>query len=300
MRSVLTVPPGAGRAKRTIDHGRLGHPGRLAEGLSERRHPAQGHHDQGLSGAHQPVPRHPAEDHQPVALVQLPEPRLLLLAARRGPRPPRHPLGRDHGRPRRRASFTPRRCPNSTTRSPRRLPPPDDKSVPARHPGLFRRRRGPPLRPLRPPAVRLVPLPGARGDASRTAIGRRSSGSPRFRSPSSTPGRTRLLPRGAPQPHPARVALEEGSRRAALFLRRPLRSQRGDAAVGPGDAEALVADRREAWASRSSRSPAATSRGSPNSTRCSSARRPRSTITPTALPAAPCRRACRSSTTRSR
>ena len=52
--------------------------------------------------------------------------------------------------------------------------------------------------------------------------------------------------------------------------------------------------------STSSRSPAGSSPSSPSTTRCSSARPPRSTTTPTASPAAPGRRACRSSTTRSR
>ena len=52
--------------------------------------------------------------------------------------------------------------------------------------------------------------------------------------------------------------------------------------------------------STSSRSPAASSPSSPNTTGCSSARPPRSTTTPTASRAAPGRRACRSSTTRSR
>ena len=52
--------------------------------------------------------------------------------------------------------------------------------------------------------------------------------------------------------------------------------------------------------STSSRSPSASSPSSPNTTACSSARPPRSTTTPTASRAAPGRRACRSSTTRSR
>ena len=52
--------------------------------------------------------------------------------------------------------------------------------------------------------------------------------------------------------------------------------------------------------STSSRSPGASSPSSPNMTGSSSARPPRSTITPIASPAAPGRKACRSSTIRSR
>ena len=52
--------------------------------------------------------------------------------------------------------------------------------------------------------------------------------------------------------------------------------------------------------STSSRSPSASSPSSPNTTACSSARPPRSTTTPIVSPAAPGRRACRSSTIRSR
>jgi hypothetical protein len=52
--------------------------------------------------------------------------------------------------------------------------------------------------------------------------------------------------------------------------------------------------------STSSRSPGANSPRSPNMTACSSARPPRSTTTPIGSPAAPGRRECRSSTTRSR
>ena len=175
----------------------------------------------------------------------------------------------------------------------------NDKSLPAPPPRLFRRGRGSPLRPLRPAALRLVPLSGARGhhrerrpsadQAPRLGAGHQAH-----------PARAALLPRGAPHPHPPRMALEEGPRRAALFLRRPLRSERGDAAVRPADAQALVADRREAGRRGRADHRSATSRGSPSSMRCSSARRRRSTTTPTASPAARCRKACRSSTTRSR
>ena len=90
-------------------------------------------------------------------------PRLLLLAARRGARPPRHPLGRDDHRSRRPPALRPgaartRRCARQGARQRRR----QDRA--GAHPGLFRRGRGPPLRPFRPAALRLVPLPGARGD----------------------------------------------------------------------------------------------------------------------------------------
>ena len=115
-------------------------------------------------------------------------------------------------------------------------------------------------------------------------------------------GEAELLPRGAAPPHQARMARPQGahaSRKydlAVLLRSRTRRCRRRSPALD----QALGAHRREAAASRSSRSPSATSPSSPNSTRCSSARPPRSTTTPTASPAAPCRRACRSSTTRSR
>ena len=88
--------------------------------------------------------------------------------------------------------------------------------------------------------------------------------------------------------------------RRQIRPRGALRSEREDGAVLAGVDQAFRAHRREACRSTSSRSPSASSPSSPNSTACSSARPPRSTITPTASPAAPGRKACRSSTIRSR
>ena len=113
-------------------------------------------------------------------------------------------------------------------------------------------------------------------------------------------GEARVLPRVAAQSHQARMARSQGAHRRQVRPRRALRSEREDGALLAGVDQALRAHRREACRSMSSRSPSASSPSSPNSTACSSARPPRSTTTPTASPAAPGRKACRSSTIRSR
>ena len=169
----------------------------------------------------------------------------------------------------------------------------------APHPRLFRHRRGPPLRPLRPAALRLVPLPGARGH--RREWRPPADQAPRRRAgDQAVAGRAAALSRGAPRAHHA----ANGARRRTARRRAtpsppstiPTRSCRRPASRRSSTGRASP----RSSASRSSRSPSATWRGSPSSTRCSSARPRRSTITPTASRGGRCRRACRSSTTRSR
>ena len=155
------------------------------------------------------------------------------------------------------------------------------------------------LRIVRAAAVRLVPLSGARSDrrSRRLAFDRPH---PAAQYHPARQWRGRVLSRVAAQSHQARLARSQGAHRRQVRPRRALRCEREDGALLAGVDQALRAHRREACRSMSSRSPSASSPSSPNSTACSSARPPRSTITPTASPAAPGRKACRSSTIRSR
>ena len=155
------------------------------------------------------------------------------------------------------------------------------------------------LRGVRPAAVRLVPLPGAGGDGRarhRLSIDRiRPRNITRLANGEATFFRESL------HQHTKREWRDPKARTVAKYdLAVLLRSQREDAAVLARLDQAFRPHRREACRSMSSRSPAGSSRSSPNSTGCSSARPPRSTITPIASRAAPGRRACRSSTIRSR
>ena len=100
--------------------------------------------------------------------------------------------------------------------------------------------------------------------------------------------------------HQARMARPEGAHRAEIRPRGALRSEREDGAVVAGLDQAHGAHRREALGRRRADHAPRSLPSSPSSTACSSARPPRSTTTPTASPAAPGRRACRSSTIRSR
>ena len=293
---VPTIPAVQG----TLRHGRLGHSGRHAEGFSERRHAAQGHHHQGLSRALQSLPRHAAEDHQSVALLRLSEPRLLLLAARRGARPSRHPSVEtmvDLGA----RQLYAQALPELDDALAKALAAADDKTVPHAHP----RPISAPSRTdrfdrfgrllfdwFRCPVLEVTVENGGRPQIKRLAA---------VPVTKLSPAELALLPRGAARPHHAANGARRRTRAAPRYLlRRPLRSEREAAAVQHQARSSTGRASPRSSASRSSRSPAATSPGSPSSTRCSSARRRRSTITPTASPAAPCRRACRSSTIRSR
>ena len=152
---------------------------------------------------------------------------------------------------------------------------------------------------VRAAAVRLVPLPGARGQRRARHTGCRSSASGRATSPgwptarrascasrcTSTPSANGATPRRAR----SRNTISRCSTIPTRRWRRPRRPRSSTWRASP-----------RSFRSTSSRSRAASSPSSPNTTACSSARPPRSTTTPTASPAAPGRRACRSSTTRSR
>ena len=183
-RSASTAPPAAGLPSRTTGHGRLGHPRRRREGLSERRHAAQGHHHQGLPGADQPVPA--AAGRRSSTCPARSPTRAAATTARCSPRPA--------------ATASSPRSRRWSTSAPRQLyaqalPELDDalakalaaghgdKTVPARllvFFGTVEDRRFDRFGRLlfdwfRCPVLEVT---------SRTATARRSSGSPRFRSPS--------------------------------------------------------------------------------------------------------------------
>ena len=167
-------------------------------------------------------------------------------------------------------------------------------------PGLLRHRARPALRVVRAAAVRLVPLPGAGGDrrARHLALDRAH---PAAQHHPARQRRGRVPARVAAPAHQARMARSQGAHAVAKYdLAVLLRSQREDAAVLAGLDQAYRAHRREAVGRRRADHQAGSSRSSPNTTACSSARPPRSTTTPTVSRAAPGRRACRSSTIRSR
>ena len=83
-----------------------------------------------------------------------------------------------------------------------------------------------------------------------------------------------------------------------LFARRAARSAGSASAILSRDAATFAAHRREAVGRGRASSPAGSSRNWPNSMACSSARPPRSTISPIASRNAPEPKACRSSTIR--
>ena len=155
------------------------------------------------------------------------------------------------------------------------------------------------FRVVRPAPVRLVPLPGAggHGRARRMAVDRPHPAAqpdaprPTARRPSSawrctsTPSGNGAIPRRARSPNTTSPCCTTRTRRCRR--RRWPRSSTSRASP-------------RSFRSTSSRSRGASSRSSPSTTACSSARPPRSTTTPTALRGAPGRRACRSSTIRSR
>ena len=167
--------------------------------------------------------------------------------------------------------------------------------------GLVRESR---LRELRQAAVRLVSLPRDRGlgRGRRRAFGRlgldREDQAAADRQ--ARPRGNAVLPRRAAHPYEARMARSEDAPAGALFARGAARSRGGAAALEHSRRSNISARSAKDYPSMSSRSPRRISPILPSSTRSSSARRPRSTTTPIASPGAPPRRACRSSTTRSR
>ena len=98
----------------------------------------------------------------------------------------------------------------------------------------------------------------------------------------------------------ARLARPQGADGREIRPRRALRSEREDGAVLAGLDQAFRAHRRADVGRRRADHAPATGRARRIRRAASSARPPRSTITPTASRAAPGRRACRSSTIRSR
>ena len=159
--------------------------------------------------------------------------------------------------------------------------------------------RDPRFEVVRAPVVRLVPLPGARSDRRAGRPGCRSTAFARAISPGSPmarpsffasrctiiPSANGAIPRPARSPNTISPCSTIRTRKW-----RPRRLPRSSI---------LRASPRKCR-STSSRSPSASLPSWPSSTGCSSAKPPRSTITPTASPVAPGRKACRSSTIRSR
>ena len=114
-------------------------------------------------------------------------------------------------------------------------------------------------------------------------------------------GGARLLPAGARGPHRPHLGDRQDPDAGQVHPRRAARSPGEAAAVRDQESIrhfAKVAQRFSIDVEPITRR--ATSTSLPNTMRCSSARPPRSTTTPIALPGAPSRRACRSSTTRNR
>ena len=166
-------------------------------------------------------------------------------------------------------------------------------------PGLLRHRARPALRVVRAAAVRLVPLPGAGGQrrARQLALDRPH---PAAQHHAARQRRGELPARGAAPAHQARMARPQGAHGREIRPRGAVRSRTRRCRRRRRPRSSTWRASPRSCRSTSSRSPSASSPSSPNTTACSSARPPRSTTTPTASRAAPGRRACRSSTIRSR
>ncbi len=105
--------------------------------------------------------------------------------------------------------------------------------------------RDEPLRAVRPAAVRLVPLPGARSDRRyrrHLAVDRPH---PAAHHHPARQRRSRVLPRVAAQPHQARMARSQGALGRQIRSRGALRSEREDGAVVAGLDQAFRPHRRE-------------------------------------------------------
>ena len=161
--------------------------------------------------------------------------------------------------------------------------------------------RDEPVRAVRPPAVRLVPLPRA-GSDHRTGRAALHRSHPPAQHHPARQWRRRVFPRVAAQSHQAGVARSQGALGRQVRSRGALRSEREreDGAVVCRARSSISPASPRNYRSTSNRSPSASSPNWPSSTGCSFAKPRRSIITPTGSPAAPGRKACRSSTIRSR
>ena len=165
--------------------------------------------------------------------------------------------------------------------------------------GLLRHRPRCAVRILRPAAVRLVPLPGPGGDGRAGPLARHRPHPPAQHQPAGE-RRGHVPARVAAPAHQARMAQSRRrgrsrnttSRCCTIRTRSCRRHRSPRSSISPASPRGIR--------STSSRSPSASLPSSPSMTGCSSARPPRSTITPIGLPGAPGRRACRSSTIRCR
>ena len=287
--------PRRGAIPRT-GHDRLGDSRRSCARLPQRGDAAQSHHDQRLSRAAEIVRRRGTrQDHQPLAILQLSVQGLLRLAARRGARASHHPDRRDHARTARAQALRACAARLAGGAQCRRASRAREREHDLRSPVLLRPGAGSALRGVRPAAVRLVSLPGDRGDdhAGQAVEDRPPAPAPARQT---RPRGGRVLSRRAAPAHPARLAQSARARRRQIFAGGALRSARGSCRLHRWRPFAISRSSPSAIPSKSICSPSGNWRNSRNSTGCSSARRPRSTITPTASRAARCRRACRSST----
>ena len=154
------------------DHGQLGSCRRSASRPRRARPAARHRLVGGLRGAALHVRRRAAEDHHPGALLQLSDRRLLLRAARRGARPPRHAERRDDARPPEPHTL-PARPPGA-----RGSPEPRPQGPAGRPAELALRRlrtvRDAGLRALFAAALRLVPRPDADRDLQGERLALRS------------------------------------------------------------------------------------------------------------------------------
>ena len=192
--------------------------------FSECRHPAQGDHHQGLPGAHQPVLAARARRSSTCRARST-----IRAAATTARCSPRRAATASSPRSRRwstsaRASSTRRPCPNSTTRSLRRLPPPTTSRA-APHSRLFRHASTIAASIASAACCSTGSAARFSRSPSRTAAARRSSKLASVPVTKLTPAELALF-HDALHTHTTREwRSQEGPRHAALFLRRALRSE---------------------------------------------------------------------------
>ena len=236
--------PRRGATSHRARHERLGDSRRSRARLPQRGDAAQGHHHQRLSGAAETVRRGGTrQDRQPLAILQLSIQGLLRLAARRGARASHHPHRRDHARTARAQALRAVAARLAGGAQHRRAPRARQRDDDLRSAVLFRPVAGPAIRSVRPAAVRLVSLPGDRGDDH---AGQAMEDRPSARAPArqARPGGGRVLSRRAAPAHPTRLAQPARARRRQIFARGALRSAGRTAAFVGGDHPLLSEVRR--------------------------------------------------------
>ena len=208
-------------ARRASSHEWLGHSGRSCARLSQRGHAAQSHHHGRLSGEAETVCGPWAgQDHQSVALVQLPVQGLLRVPACRSARASGDPDRRDDARLARIqtlrtfAAGLAGGADRGGDQSAR------DGGYDLRRSVLLRLRPGSAFRGFRPASVRLVPLPGDRGHHhARQTLEDRPVARPAARQ--ARDGRDGILSHEPASAHRARLAQSARPPHRPLFAGRP-------------------------------------------------------------------------------